>query len=159
MSEACNVETVAQDLARQLIHPHLGFDEVDSKGIGYGIQAKMGAFSVTASGFQAEGINPFYTNNAGEAQLRDVDSDGYLLQGSYTFGKNRIALSTGKTKDDGNGLGTAADYETRGIAYFRTINDNLKLVAELNQFELRGRDTDALDEDTQTYAIGAALSF
>lgn len=134
-------------------------EEIDSKGIGYGVQAKMGAFSVTASGFQAEGINPFYTNNAGEAQLRDVDSDGYLLQGSYTFGKNRIALSTGKTKDDGNGLGTAADYETRGIAYFRTINDNLKLVAEVNRFELTGRDTDAIDEDTRTYAIGATLSF
>ena len=134
-------------------------EEIDSKGIGYGVQAKVGAFSVTASGFQAEGINPFYTNNAGEAQLRDVDSDGYLLQGSYTFGKNRIALSSGKTKDDGNGLGTAADYETRGLAYFRTINDNLKLVAEVNQFELTGRDTDAIDEDTRTYAIGATLSF
>ncbi|WP_415844817.1 porin [Stutzerimonas zhaodongensis] len=134
-------------------------EEIDSKGIGYGVQAKVGAFSVTASGFKAEGINPFYTNNAGKAQLRDVDSDGYLLQGSYIFGKNRIALSAGKTKDDGNGLGTAADYETRGIAYFRTINDNLKLVAEVNRFELTGRDTDAIDEDTRTYAIGAALSF
>lgn len=134
-------------------------EEIDSKGIGYGVQAKVGAFSVTASGFKAEGINPFYTNNAGKAQLRNVDSDGYLLQGSYTFGKNRIALSAGKTKDDGNGLGTAADYETRGIAYFRTINDNLKLVAEVNRFELTGRDTDAIDEDTRTYAIGAALSF
>lgn len=134
-------------------------EEIDSKGIGYGVQAKVGAFSGTASGFKAEGINPFYTNNAGKAQLRNVDSDGYLLQGSYTFGKNRIALSAGKTKDDGNGLGTAADYETRGIAYFRTINDNLKLVAEVNRFELTGRDTDAIDEDTRTYAIGAALSF
>jgi len=25
MSEACQAETVAQDLARQLMHPHLGF--------------------------------------------------------------------------------------------------------------------------------------
>ena len=134
-------------------------DDVDSQGVGYGVQAKMGAFSVTASGFQAEGINPFYTNNAGEGLLRDVDSDGYLLQGSYTFGKNRIALSSGKTKDDGNGLGTAADYETRGIAYFRTINDNLKLVAEVNRFELTGRDNAALDEETRTLAVGANLSF
>ena len=134
-------------------------DQVDSKGIGYGVQAKMGAFSVVASGFQAEGINPFFTNNAGEAQLREMDSDGYLLQGSYTFGKNRIALSSGKTKDDGVGLGTAADYETRGIAYFRTINSNLTLVAELNKFEITGRDTDAVDEDTRTFALGANLSF
>lgn len=134
-------------------------EDVTSKGLGYGVQAKMGAFSVTASGFQAEGINPFFTNNAGEALLREVDSDGYLLQGSYRFGKNRIALSYGKTKDDGNGLGTAADYETRGIALFHDINDNLKLVAELNQFEIAGRDTNAVDEETRTFAVGAALSF
>jgi len=91
--------------------------------------------------------------------LREVDSDGYLLQGSYRFGKNRIALSYGKTKDDGNGLGTAADYETRGIALFHDINDNLKLVAELNEFEIAGRSTNAVDEETRTFAVGAALSF
>ncbi|MEZ3184924.1 porin [Pseudomonas sp. LM13] len=134
-------------------------EEVDSKGVGYGVQAKMGNLSLTASGFQAEGINPFYTNNAGEAQLREVDSDGYLLQGSYRFGKNRVALSYGKTKDDGNGLGTAADYETRGIALFHDVNDNLKLVAELNQLEIEGKDTDRFDEETRTFAVGAALSF
>ncbi|SEI84312.1 Outer membrane protein (porin) [Pseudomonas linyingensis] len=134
-------------------------EDVDSTGVGYGVQAKMGNLSLTASGFQAEGINPFFTNNAGEAQLREVDSEGYLLQGSYRIGKNRVALSYGKTEDDGNGLGSAADYETRGIALFHDINDNLKLVAELNQFEIEGQDSDALDEETRTFAIGATLSF
>ena len=135
-------------------------DDVDSKGVSYGVQAKMGALSVTASGFQAEGINPFFTNNLGEAQLREVDSDGYLLQGSYRFGKNRVALSYGKTEDDGNGLGTAADFETRGVALFHSINDNLTLVAELNELEVRGRNgNDAVNEDTRTFAVGAALSF
>jgi hypothetical protein len=95
-----------------------------------------GGLSLTGSGFQAKGINPFFTNNLGEPTLRDIDSDGYLLQGSYSWGKNRVALSYGKTEDDGNGLGVAADYETRGIAYFRTINDNLKLVAEYNQYQI-----------------------
>ncbi|WP_278419951.1 porin [Stutzerimonas kunmingensis] len=134
-------------------------EKVDSKGLGYGVQAKMGSLSLTASGFQAEGINPFFTNNAGEALLREVDSDGYLLQGSYRFGKNRVALSYGQTKDDGNGLGGEADYETRGIALFHSINDNLTLVAELNQFEIEGKDSPALDEETRTFAVGAALSF
>ena len=134
-------------------------EEVDSKGLGYGVQAKMGNLSLTASGFQAEGINPFFTNNAGEALLREVDSDGYLLQGSYRFGKNRLALSYGKTKDDGNGLGSEAEYETRGVALFHSINDNLTLVAELNQFEIAGKDDPTLDEDTRTFAVGAALSF
>ena len=132
---------------------------VDSKGISYGVQAKMGDFSLTASGFQAEGINPFYTNNAGEGLLREVDSDGYLLQGSYRFGKNRVALSYGKTEDEGNGLGNAADFETRGIGLFHSVNDNLTLVAELNEVEVRGRKGYTLQEDTRTFAVGAALSF
>ncbi len=134
-------------------------EDVTSKGLGYGVQAKMGDLSLTASGFQAEGINPFFTNNLGQPSLREIDSDGYLLQGSYRFGKNRVALSFGKTKDDGNGIGSAADYQTRGIAYFRDINDNLKLVAELNQFELDGKGNPASDEKTRTFAVGAALSF
>ncbi|MBS7663124.1 porin [Pseudomonas lalucatii] len=134
-------------------------DSVTSQGLGYGVQAKMAGFSVTASGFQAEGINPFFTNNAGEATLREIDSDGYLLQGSYSFGKNRVALSYGKTEDDGNGLGSAADYETRGIAYFRTINDNLKLVAEYNQYQIDAAAGSGLGEDTDTFAVGAVLSW
>ena len=134
-------------------------DSVTSQGVGYGVQAKLAGFSVTASGFQAEGINPFFTNNAGEATLREIDSDGYLLQGSYTLGKNRFALSYGKTEDDGNGLGTAADYETRGVAYFRTINDNLKLVAEYNQYEIDAAEGSGLGEDTDTFAVGAVLSW
>ncbi|MDO9623972.1 MAG: porin [Pseudomonas sp.] len=134
-------------------------DSVTSKGLGYGVQAKMGGFSVTGSGFQAKGMNPFYTNNAGEATLREVDSDGYLLQTSYSFGKNRVALSYGKTEDDGNGLGTKADYETRGIAYFRTINDNLKLVAEYNQFQIDAATGSGLNEDTDTFAVGAVFNW
>ena len=134
-------------------------DSVTSQGLGYGVQAKLAGFSVTASGFQAEGMNPFFSNNAGEAILREVDSDGYLLQGSYTSGKNRWAISYGKTEDDGNGLGSAADYETRGIAYFRTINDNLKLVAEYNQYEIDAAEGSGLGEDTNTFAVGAVLSW
>ncbi len=120
----------------------------------------MGGLSLTGSGFQAKGINPFFTNNAGEATLRNVDSKGYLLQGSYKLGKNRLALSYGKTDDDGNGVvGSGADYETRGIALFHDINDNLKLVAEYNQFEINGHDTSAQNEDTDTFAVGAVLTW
>ena len=135
-------------------------ETITSKGVGYGVQAKMGGWSLTGSGFQAKGINPFFTNNAGEPVLRNVDSDGYLLQGSYKFGKNRVALSYGKTKDDGNGaVGSGADYETRGVALFHDINDNLKLVAEYNQFSIDGHDTSAQNEDTDTFAVGAVLTW
>jgi len=133
---------------------------VTSKGLGYGLQAKMGGLSLTGSGFQAKGINPFFTNNAGEATLRNVDSKGYLLQGSYKVGKNRLALSYGKTRDDGNGVvGSGADYQTRGVALFHDINDNLKLVAEYNQFEIDGHHTNAQNENTDTFAVGAVLTW
>ena len=133
---------------------------VTSKGLGYGVQAKMEGLSLTGSGFQAKGINPFFTNNAGEATLRNVDSNGYLVQGSYKLGKNRLALSYGKTKDDGNGvIGSGADYETRGIALFHDVNANLKLVAEYNQFQIKGHDTNAQNEDTDTFAVGAVLTW
>ena len=42
----------------------------DFQGVGYGLQVKMGGFSVTGSGFTAKGINPFFTNNAGGALRR-----------------------------------------------------------------------------------------
>ncbi|MDF3132066.1 porin [Pseudomonas extremaustralis] len=135
-------------------------DSVTSKGLGYGVQAKMGGLSLTGSGFQAKGINPFFTNNAGEATLRNVDSNGYLLQGSYKLDKNRLALSYGKTKDDGNGVvGSGADYDTRGIALFHDVNANLTLVAEYNQFRIKGHDTSAQNEDTNTFAVGAVLTW
>ena len=134
---------------------------VTSKGLGYGVRATMGAFTLSGSGFTAKGINPFFTNNAGNATLRDIDSKGYLAQGSYRFGKNRVALSYGRTKDDGNGaVATGADYETRGIALFHDINDNLKLVAEYNQFEIDGHKGNTLNnEDTKTLALGAVLTW
>lgn len=134
---------------------------ITSKGLGYGVQAKMGNFTLSGSGFTAKGINPFFTNNAGNATLRDIDSKGYLAQGSYRFGKNRVALSYGKTKDDGNGaVATGADYETRGVALFHDINDNLKLVAEYNQFEIDGHKGNTLNnEDTKTFAVGAVLTW
>lgn len=138
-------------------------NDLESRGLGYGVQAKMGGVSLTASGFQAKGVHPFFSNNLTKADLRNVESNGYLLQGSYTFGKNRIALSYGKTKDDGNKnnlFNTAADFESRGIAYFRTINDNLKLVAEYLVYEVDARDRSELpNERTRTVALGAALSF
>lgn len=134
---------------------------ITSKGLGYGVQAKMGGFSVSGSGFNAKGINPFFTNNVGNAVLRDIDSRGYLAQGSHRFGKNRVALSYGKTKDDGNGVvATGANYETRGVAFFHDVNDNLKLVAEYNQFEINGHKGNKLsNEDTDTFAVGAVITW
>jgi hypothetical protein len=139
-------------------------DSITSKALGYGVQAKLAGFSVVASGFQGSGINPYFSNNAGGGVLEEIDSDGYLLQGSYTLGKNRWAISYGETDDDGNGLGSPTNSSTSTIAYFRTINDNLKLIAEYNQYDLNGQagstfGGSAIGEDTDTVALGIAVNW
>ena len=132
---------------------------VKSTGVGYGVQAKFAGLSLTASGFTAEGLHPLFTNNAGNAALTEVDAKGHLLQASYTLGKNRIALSSGQTKDDGvAGAGTGSELETRAIALFHNVNKNLTLVAEYNQAEREDLNGGLLDE-TNTVALGVALSW
>ncbi|WP_304641332.1 porin [Pseudomonas sp.] len=134
-------------------------DSLKSKGLGYGIQAKFGPASLTASGFDAQGLNPLFTNNFTQPLLSDFDSKGHLLQGSYTFGKTRLALSMGKTKDDGFLLGDKAEMETRAIGLFHAVNDNLTLVAEYNQFELEDKANRLTIEETDTIALGVVVNW
>jgi len=56
-------------------------------------------------------------------------------------------------------VGSGADYETRGVALFHDVNDNLTLVAEYNQFSIDGHDTSDQNEDTDTLALGAVLTW
>jgi hypothetical protein len=42
---------------------------------------------------------------------------------------------------------------------FHDVNDNLKLVAEYNQFEINGHDTNEQNENTDTFAVGAVLTW
>jgi hypothetical protein len=67
--------------------------------------------------------------------------------------------STSKPAPSNGVVGSGADYKTRGIALFHDVNDNLKLVAEYNQFEINGHDTDEQNEDTDTFAVGAVLTW
>ncbi|SFP01324.1 hypothetical protein SAMN03159315_01442 [Pseudomonas sp. NFPP28] len=39
------------------------------------------------------------------------------------------------------------------------LGDNLKLVAEYNQFQIEAHDTQAQNEDTDTFAVGAVLTW
>jgi len=141
-----------------------GVSDVNSNGLGYGLQGKAAGFSLTASGFKAKGIHTYFTNNLTQANLRNTDSNGWLLQGSYSFlDKNKLALSYGKSRDKGTGragiVGQRADYSTGGMAYFYTVNDNFKLVAEYNRFKIDGRDNNNDDENTKTLAFGAVINW
>ncbi|MCD6526124.1 MAG: porin [Desulfuromonas sp.] len=135
--------------------------DVDTNGVSYGLQAKFAGFSLHASGFDASGLG-FELGAGADATLGlpivdasgdEVDSDGYLLQGSYTFGPARLVASYGK-----NELESDTDWENETItgACFYTVNDNLKLVGEYN---INTIEIGSAEEETKTIALGAIINF
>ncbi len=127
-------------------------NSIDSTGVSYGANVKFGDLSLTASGFQSEGIHPAAIDNF--VVDESAEMDGYLVQGSYTFGPNRVALSYGENEGDN---GTDFTYENTAVAWFYTVNSNLKLVAEYDQTEISG--TTLGTEENDTLALGAVLTW
>jgi hypothetical protein len=134
--------------------------DVNSRGISYGVQAKFAGLGLTASGFDAQGVGfllgpgPDTTLGLPITEAGDeVDSNGYLLQASYTFGPSRFVASYGQ-----NELETATKWENETItgAYFHSVNDYLKLVAEYN---INTINIGAAEEETKTIALGLILNF
>lgn len=133
--------------------------DVTSSGLGYGVQAKVAGLSLTASGFNAEGVGLFSNNYLNLVQ-DESDTKGHLFQGSYTLGKNRLALSYGKTKDEGVvGAGNEFEFENKAIALFHNVNKHLTLVAEYNQLEVDNKSAGTQLEETKTLALGVALNW
>ena len=136
-------------------------ESITTEALGYGIKASVAGFSFHASGFTSEGDNPVLLVNAPLAS--EEGADGFLVQGSYSFGANRVAVSYGETDADDNGLGAAGlgDFETENttIAFFHDVNSNFKLVAEYNIFEQEVKSTGAEAADMDTIAVGAVITF
>jgi hypothetical protein len=131
--------------------------DVNSRGFSYGVQAKFAGFSLTGSGFTGEGIGkvlgPGFPVDALVEAGDEVDSSGFLVQGSYTFDKVRVAASYGKSE-----LDTAVKLEDETVigAVFYSINDYLKLAAE---YSIQTITTGGSDNDIKTIALGAVLNF
>jgi len=131
--------------------------DVDSQGISYGLNGKMAGFSLTGSGFSGKGIGKVLGPGLAVDPLleggSEVDSSGYLVQGSYTIKKIRLAASYGKSK-----LDTAVKTEDETIvgAVFYSINDYLKVVAEYNTETIT---TGSTDNQINTIALGGIINF
>ncbi|TGN40594.1 porin [Marinobacter confluentis] len=129
-----------------------GATEVDTSGVGYGVKASLAGLSLAASGFSSSGDNPVLITNA--ATTED-DADGFLVQGSYTFGANRLVLSYGETDAEVLDLET----ENTTVGFFHDVNSNFKLVAEYNMYESQVRSSGAASEEFDTVALGAIVTF
>jgi predicted porin len=132
--------------------------DVDSQALSYGLNAKFAGFSLTGSGYTGEGIGKVLGPGLAVDALLDaagneVDSSGYLVQGSYTIDKVRLVASYGYSE-----LETATKLEDETIigAIIFSINDYLKLVAEYNIETITSGST---ENEIKTVALGAVLNF
>ena len=129
----------------------------DQSGVGYGVNVKVADFSLTASGFTAEGVG----HVAGLDQFVGPDSietDGYLVQASYTMGDNRFVVSYGESTVDDSTMETESS--NTNISYFRTVIPGVTLVAELNKTEIENNSTsDMTAEENDVFSIGAVVTF
>ncbi|MDD1780278.1 porin [Enterovibrio sp. ZSDZ35] len=127
--------------------------ETSSNGLGGGIRVDVAGFALNASGFETKGLGDV----AGLDQVitsENTKSKGYLMQGSYSFGQERLVLSYGNTKVKKSGVQTL-EYDNAAFAWFHTVNDNLTLVGEYNRTEVNEGKT----EENDTFAVGAVVTF
>ena len=129
-----------------------GATTVDSTGVGYGVKASIAGLTLAASGFTSSGDNPVLIGNGA---VSEEDADGFLVQGSYAFGANRVVLSYGETDAEILDLET----ENTTVGFFHDVNNNFKLVAEYNRYEDSNRTTGVTSTEADTIALGAIITF
>lgn len=135
---------------------------VDSTGVGYGLKATLGDLSLTGSGFTSKGDMPLLITDAGDTDndgnadpIAEEDASGYLVQGAYKLGANRLVLSYGETDSDQGDF----ESENTSVALFHEINPNFKVVAEYNMFEKNSKSSGAQQVDADTIALGGIVTF
>lgn len=135
--------------------------DVESNGVSYGAKVNVSGFALHASGFSGEAIGFLLgpTDNAlGLQGLMyengdEVDSSGYLVQGSYKAGDNRFVLSYGNTEVETE---TPWEMDATQLAWFHTFNSAVTFVAEydMNEISIGGA-----TEEVDTIALGAVINF
>ena len=138
-------------------------ESIDSNGVSYGAKFKTGGLAFHLSGFTGEGLGlllgPGADAGLGLTGLiiengQEVDSDGMLVQGSYTVDKSRFVLSAGETEVE-----TAATTKMEGTqaAWFYSVNKNMITVVEFdtNEITLQGGATEEVD----TIAVGLIVNY
>lgn len=125
-------------------------NDIDSNGVAYGVNVKVSGLSLSASGFSATSVGAAGLANIVTGDNADVD--GYLLQASYTMNNERFVASYGENNGGTTAGADNLDLQNSALAWFHTVNSNLKLVAEYDRSETDARDTDTL-------ALGAVLTW
>ena len=131
----------------------------DQSGVGYGLNVKFSGLSLTASGYSSEGLG----HVAGLDHVvgaESNESDGMLLQASYTMGDNRFVISSGETEnlDTANTAAGTTTHKNFALGYFLTVRPGVILVAEYNNTESENS-VSSVAEDNSTFSIGTVVTF
>lgn len=133
--------------------------DIDSTGTSYGVKVGFGGLSLHASGYTGEGIGVLLGPTEAAAgitgftyamDMTELDSEGYLLQGSYTTGANRFVVSYGENEIEN---GDVLSHEGTQFAWFHNYNSNLTFAVEYSMSEIDG------GEEADTIAVGAIVNF
>jgi predicted porin len=133
--------------------------EQDQSGLGYGLNVKFSGLSLTASGYSSEGVG-YVAGLDNIVGAESNESDGSLLQVSYTTGDNRFVISSGETEnqDTANMAAGITTHKNFALGYFRTVRPGIIMVAEFNNTESENSIT-SLAEDNKTFSIGTVVTF
>jgi predicted porin len=133
--------------------------EQDQSGLGYGLNVKFSGLSLTASGYSSEGVG-YVAGLDNIVGAESNESDGSLLQASYTTGDNRFVISSGETEnqDTANMAAGITTHKNFALGYFRTVRPGIIMVAEFNNTESENSIT-SLAEDNKTFSIGTVVTF
>ncbi|WP_158769662.1 porin [Paraglaciecola sp. L1A13] len=133
-----------------------GVDDNQS-GVGYGANVKFAGIALTASGYSSKGLG-FVAGLDQFVGDETIETDGFLVQASYTMESHRFVLTHGQTKVENTNSILDAKHRNTGVAYFNTIRSGLTAVVEYNHTQADV--TDALTkEDNDTISIGAVVTF
>ena len=133
--------------------------EQDQSGLGYGLNVKFSGLSLTASGYSSEGVG-YVAGLDNIVGAESNESDGSLLQASYTTGDNRFVISSGETEnqDTANMAAGITTHKNFALGYFRTVRPGIIVVAEFNNTESENTIT-SMAEDNKTFSIGTVVTF
>ncbi len=131
----------------------------DQSGLGYGLNVKFSDISLTASGYSSEGLG-YVAGLDNIVGAETNESEGFLLQASYTMDSNRFVISSGETENEDTANVTAGvtTHKNFALGYFRTIRPGVIIVAEYNNTK-SDNTVSSVAEDNKTFSIGTVVTF
>ncbi len=135
-----------------------------ANGYEIGAKAGMNGFDGVLYAFTAKGLGlstvgaQFFGGSDGLGNK--TKSDGYFMQGTYTYNKTKFGINYGQNKDKDGFLGQGEDRKNRAytLGVYHSLNKFVTLVGELNQEKITSSLSD-LDQKNRTLSAGAVLFF